>query len=46
MQLEYFEIVEDKGLMSIDEWDKEMNKVACLAVLLGGVRLIDNLIFD
>jgi len=44
--LEYFEIVDDKGLMPVDEWDKEMNKVACLAVLLGEVRLIDNLNFD
>lgn len=46
LDLEYFEIVEDKRLMSVDEWDKEMNKVACLAVLLGEVRLIDNLNFD
>ena len=46
LNLEYFEIVEDKGLMSIDEWDPLVNKVACLAVHLGGVRLIDNLNFD
>jgi len=46
LDLEYFEIIEDKELMPIDEWDKEMNKVACLAVLLGEVRLIDNLNFD
>jgi pantoate--beta-alanine ligase len=46
LNLEYFEIVEDKGLMPIDEWDTLVNKVACLAVHLGGVRLIDNLNFD
>ena len=46
LNLEYFEIVEDKGLMPIDEWDPLVNKVACLAVHLGGVRLIDNLNFD
>jgi len=46
LNLEYFEIVEDKGLMPIDEWDTLVNKVACLAVELGGVRLIDNLNFD
>jgi pantoate--beta-alanine ligase len=46
LNLEYFEIVEDKGLMSIDEWNPLVNKVACLAVHLGGVRLIDNLNFD
>ncbi len=46
LELEYFEIVEDKGLIPVVKWDEEVNKVACLAVLLGGVRLIDNLIFD
>jgi len=46
MELEYFEIVEDKGLTAIEEWDEKVNKVACLAVLLGEVRLIDNLKFD
>mgnify|MGYP000658990075 CR=1 FL=1 len=46
LELEYFEIVEDKGLTSIEEWDEEVNKVACMAVQLGEVRLIDNLNFD
>jgi pantoate--beta-alanine ligase len=46
LNLEYFEIVEDKGLMSVDEWNTSVNKVACLAVHLGEVRLIDNLNFD
>lgn len=46
MELEYFEIVEDKGLMPVEEWSEEVNKVACLAVQLGRVRLIDNLKFD
>ena len=46
MRLEYFEIVEDKGLTSIQTWDEKVNKVGCLAVHLGGVRLIDNLNFD
>ncbi len=46
MQLEYFEIVEDKELRSIIDWTENVNKVGCLAVQLGGVRLIDNLIFD
>jgi len=44
--LEYFEIVEDKALTSISDWDEGLNKVACLAVQLGKVRLIDNLNFD
>ena len=46
MRLEYFEIVEDKGLTSIQTWDEKVNKVGCLAVHLGEVRLIDNLNFD
>lgn len=46
MRLEYFEIVEDKGLTSIREWDENVNKVGCVAVHLGDVRLIDNLNFD
>lgn len=46
LDLEYFDIVEDKGLMPVAEWEDGLNKVACLAVLLGEVRLIDNLNFD
>lgn len=46
MQLEYFEIVEDKTLKSVSGWNEQVNKVACLAVQLGEIRLIDNLIFD
>jgi len=44
--LEYFEIVEDKALKSILSWDERVNKVACIAVQLGSVRLIDNVNFD
>jgi len=46
MTLEYFEIVEDKGLASVEKWDENVNKVACIAVHLGEVRLIDNMKFD
>lgn len=46
MELDYFEIVEDKTLKPISSWEDKVNKVACIAVLLGGVRLIDNMIFD
>lgn len=45
-ELDYFEIVEDKTLKPIASWAEGVNKVACIAVLMGGVRLIDNLIFD
>jgi len=46
MELDYFEIIEDKALKSIDSWEENVNKVACIAVILGGIRLIDNMIFD
>ena len=45
LDLEYIEIVEDKGLTPIESWDEQVNKVACIAVHLGGIRLIDNLNF-
>jgi pantoate--beta-alanine ligase len=46
MQLDYFEIIEDKGLKPVTDWSEEVNKVGCIAVSLGGTRLIDNVIFD
>lgn len=46
LRLDYFEIVEDKGLKSVSTWEEGLNKVACVAVLLGSVRLIDNVNFD
>jgi pantoate--beta-alanine ligase len=46
LEIEYFEIVEDKSLRSISSWFEPVNKVGCIAVLLGGVRLIDNMIFN
>ncbi|MEN8155996.1 MAG: pantoate--beta-alanine ligase [Bacteroidota bacterium] len=46
MKLEYFEVVDDKMLKKIQEWSEDGDKVGCIAVLLGGVRLIDNVIFD
>lgn len=46
LHLEYFEIVEDKELRPVIDWTEKVNKVACIAVQLGGVRLIDNMKFD
>jgi pantoate--beta-alanine ligase len=46
MRLEYFEIVDDQELMTVVNWDPEVNNVACIAVHLGEVRLIDNIYFD
>ncbi|MCK5135332.1 MAG: pantoate--beta-alanine ligase [Bacteroidales bacterium] len=46
MNLEYFEIVEDKDLKPVAEWGDKVNIVFCIAVQFGEVRIIDNLIFD
>jgi pantoate--beta-alanine ligase len=46
LELVYFEIVEDKALKPIESWEEDLNKVGCIAVILGGIRLIDNMIFD
>lgn len=46
MELEYFEIADDKELTTILNWDSALNKVGCIAVHLGAIRLIDNIYFD
>jgi pantoate--beta-alanine ligase len=46
MRLEYFEIVEEIALRPAEAWEEGGNKVGCIAVSLGHVRLIDNVIFD
>ncbi len=42
LEVEYFDIVENKSLNSIKQWNEENIKVACIAVFAGDVRLIDN----
>lgn len=42
LELEYIEFVSDPNLDEISEWDTEQNMVACIAVQVGNVRLIDN----
>lgn len=46
LRTEYFEIVDDEELKSIDEWDQKVNKTGCIAVICGKVRLIDNVTFS
>lgn len=45
LQTEYFEIVDDKELITVDDWDAKVNKIGCIAVHCGKVRLIDNVTF-
>ncbi|MFA9390800.1 MAG: pantoate--beta-alanine ligase [Prolixibacteraceae bacterium] len=45
LQTEYFEIVDDKNLNPVATWDQPVNKIGCVAVHCGKVRLIDNITF-
>lgn len=45
MTVEYFEIVDDQSLMPIYKWGDSQHKIACIAVQIGKVRLIDNRYF-
>lgn len=46
LKTEYFEIVDDENLQPVRSWDEPLNKVGCIAVFCGEVRLIDNIVFD
>ncbi len=43
-KLEYFEIVDEKSFMPVDELHNGDKYVACVATWLGDVRLIDNIV--
>jgi pantoate--beta-alanine ligase len=43
LKVEYFEIVDDVDLMPIKSWMEQNEKVGCIAVKVGNVRLIDNI---
>lgn len=42
--VEYFKITDSKTLRPFSDWSEVESAIACTAVFLGGVRLIDNLI--
>ncbi len=46
LEVEYFDIVDDEKLEQISNWDENKNKVGCIAVFCGSVRLIDNIYFN
>ncbi|MDP4187006.1 MAG: pantoate--beta-alanine ligase [Bacteroidota bacterium] len=46
LEVEYFEIVDDVELMPIADWTEKKNKVGCIAVKVGAIRLIDNIRFN
>ena len=42
IDVEYFEIVDEKNLQPVENWDDTFYKRACIAAWVGRVRLIDN----
>jgi pantoate--beta-alanine ligase len=44
-QVEYFEIVFANNLKPILRWEDEGEKIGCIAIKLGKIRLIDNIYF-
>ncbi|MCD4773923.1 MAG: pantoate--beta-alanine ligase [Bacteroidales bacterium] len=46
MKIEYFEISNIEDLSPVEKFEKEKKSIACTAVFLGKVRLIDNVIIN
>lgn len=46
LKVEYFELVKEPDLQSIENWDEAEKILACVAVNVGNVRLIDNIYFN
>ncbi len=45
LKVEYFEIVDARTLLPIEEWDEAPDVVGCITVYCGEVRLIDNIYY-
>ncbi|SFE03101.1 pantoate--beta-alanine ligase [Thermophagus xiamenensis] len=45
LKLEYFQIVNGNTLQPVDNWDESSYIVGCIAVFVGEIRLIDNVIY-
>jgi pantoate--beta-alanine ligase len=43
LKVEYFELVSDPDLLPVENWDNRIKILACIAVQVGNVRLIDNI---
>ena len=43
LEVEYFEIVDDTSLQPIEKWEDSDNRIACITVQVGKVRLLDNI---
>lgn len=45
LKVEYFDIVDSENLETIKNWSQNVDKVGCIAVHVGNIRLIDNVRF-
>jgi pantoate--beta-alanine ligase len=45
LKVEYFDIVDSENLETIKDWSQNVDKVGCIAVHVGNIRLIDNVRF-
>jgi pantoate--beta-alanine ligase len=43
LKVDYFEIVDDFYLKPVINWNDKNNKIGCIAVKAGNIRLIDNI---
>ncbi|HSO85731.1 MAG TPA: pantoate--beta-alanine ligase [Draconibacterium sp.] len=46
LTVEYVEIVDDRNLQPVKNWEENGRKVCCVAVFCGKIRLIDNVVFN
>jgi pantoate--beta-alanine ligase len=46
LETEYFEIVNSTTLVPVGSWDESGEKIGCIAVKVGQIRLIDNVVFS
>lgn len=45
LRVEYFEIVDARTLLPVEDWDESPRIVGCITVYCGNVRLIDNITY-
>lgn len=46
LEVEYFEISDVKTLQAVSDWSEAGEKIGCIAVFAGEIRLIDNIIYS
>jgi pantoate--beta-alanine ligase len=46
LKVEYFQIVDNVALQAVNNWNEPNVKVGCVAVKVGTIRLIDNIVFS